>query len=87
MNSGRAIILLIVLIVFTAYLALGLVFHSKWSAELAKCNAALRKQGKLIEPAIFDTGVGLVFDVTFWPIYAMVNMYHDGTPFATPCTH
>jgi len=24
-------------------------------------------------------------DMTWWPVYAWANIYHDGTPFATPC--
>lgn len=87
MNTRRAIIPIIVLVAFTAHLALGFGFHFKWSAELAKCNAVLREQGEFVEPEIFNTSVGLVFNVTFWPIYVMANMYHDDTPFATPCTH
>ena len=86
-RNTRAVILLIVLAAFTAYLAVGLGFHLKWSAALAQCNAVLREEGEFVEPEIFDTGVGLVFNVTFWPIYVMANTYHDGTPFATPCTH
>lgn len=86
-DTKRAVILIIVLVSFTAYLAMGLVLHLKWSNELAKCNAVLREQGEFVEPEIFNTGIGLVFNVTFWPIYVMANMYHDGTPFATPCTH
>ncbi len=84
---NRKIVLLILTLVMIAYLALGLSFHSKWSAELAKCNATLREQGEFVEPEIFNTGVGIAFNVAFWPIYGMANMYHDGTPFATPCTH
>lgn len=87
MNTRRAIILIIVLIAFTSHLALGLGFHFKWSAELAKCNVILREQGEFVEPEIFNTGMGFLFNVTFWPIYVLANTYHDGTPFATPCTH
>ena len=87
MDTRRTVILKIVLVAFTLYLALGLSFHFQWSAELAKCNAILRQQGEFVEPEIFNTGVGFLFDVTFWPIYVLANTYHDGTPFATPCTH
>lgn len=87
MNTRRAVILIIILVAFSSYLALGLGFHFKWRAGLEKCNAVLREQGEFVEPEIFNTGVGFVFNVTFWPIYVLANMYHDGTPFATPCTH
>lgn len=83
-TDKRLIILSVILIV---YFALGLGFHLKWSDELTKCNEILREQGEFVEPEIFRTAVGFVFDITFWPVYSVANIYHDGTPFATPCTH
>ncbi len=31
--------------------------------------------------------LGLLFNMTNWPVYAWANIYHFGTPFATPCSH
>jgi hypothetical protein len=36
---------------------------------------------------MFRTAIGFTFNVTFWPVYSVANIYHDGTPFATRCTH
>lgn len=69
------------------YLAIGLTFHVKWKNDLDACREARRAQGEFVEPEIFGGVLGLVFDVTNWPVYAWANIYHDGTPFATPCTH
>ncbi len=84
MKSRYVIAFFVILIV---YFALGLGFHVKWTDELAKCNEVLREQGEFVEPEMFRTAIGLVFDVAFWPVYSVANIYHDGTPFATPCTH
>ena len=69
------------------YLALGLGFHFKWKSDLEECRALRRAQGEFVEPEVLGGVIGLAFDVTMWPVYAAANMYHDGTPFATPCTH
>lgn len=83
---NRKIVILLVLII-VVYSSLGLAFHLRWSDELTECSKALREQGEFVEPEIHSTVVGLIFDVVFWPIYSAANVYHDGTPFATPCTH
>jgi hypothetical protein len=44
-------------------------------------------QGEFAEPEVLGNALGLAFDVTWWPVYAAANIYHDGTPFATLCTH
>lgn len=75
------------LVFIFVYLGIGLGFHFKWSSELAICNEARRAQGESVEPEMFRTGLGLAFDVVYWPIYCVANIYHNGTGFATPCTH
>lgn len=80
-------LLLIVLIFILVYLALGLGFHFKWKSALETCREARVARGEFVEPEVFSGPLGLAFDVTFWPVYAEANLYHDGTPFATPCTH
>ncbi len=69
------------------YLALGLGFHFKWKSALEDCRELRRARGEFVEPEVLGGVIGLFFDVTFWPVYASANIYHDGTPFATPCTH
>jgi hypothetical protein len=69
------------------YLALGLGFHLKWTSALEECRAQRRARGEFVEPEVLGGVIGLLFDVTMWPVYASANVYHDGTPFATPCTH
>lgn len=80
-------ILLILLTLVLLYLAVGLGFHFKWRSALAACREARAARGEFVEPEVFSPLLGLAFDVTFWPVYAWANLYHDGTPFATPCTH
>jgi hypothetical protein len=75
------------LIFVSLYLGIGLAFHFQWESALSDCREALRAQGEFVEPEVFGGVLGLVFDVTYWPVYARANIYHDGTPFATPCTH
>jgi hypothetical protein len=77
----------VLLLVALVYLGLGLGFHLKWKGALAACREARMAQGEFVEPEVFGNVLGLAFDVTMWPVYARWNLYHDGTPFATPCTH
>ena len=69
------------------YLGIGFAFHLKWKSALTACRETRRAQGEFVEPEVFGGVLGLVLDVTNWPVYTWANMYHDGTPFATPCTH
>ncbi len=80
-------IFLALLILASLYLGIGLVFHFKWQSALVACREMRRAQEEFVEPEVFGGFIGLIFDVTNWPIYAWANIYHDGTPFATPCTH
>jgi len=75
------------LIPASMYLGIGFVFHFKWQSDLAACREMRRAQEEFVEPEVFGGFMGLIFDVTNWPIYAWANIYHYGTPFATPCTH
>jgi hypothetical protein len=79
--------LLILLITTLFYLGLGLGFHLAWKSALTACKEAKMARGEFVEPEVFGGILGLAFDVTFWPVYSWANIYHDGTPFATPCTH
>lgn len=81
------IILIVLLVVMLLYLGLGIGFHLKWKAALAACKEARIARGEFVEPEVFWGPLALAFNVTFWPIYAWANIYHNGTPFATPCTH
>ena len=77
-----------VLLIFAlVYLGLGLGFHIKWKSELADCREERIAQDEFVESEVFGNVLGLVFNLTFWPVYSAANIYHDGTPFATPCTH
>jgi hypothetical protein len=69
------------------YLGLGLGFHLKWQSALAACRQSRAARGEFVEPKVFAEPLALAFDVTFWPVYAAANLYHDGTPFASLCTH
>ncbi len=82
--SGAGRVFLVLLL---AYCCLGLGFHFKWQGELAACREARLARGEFVDPPVFGGIVALAFDVTFWPVYGWANLYHDGTPFATPCTH
>ena len=82
--ARAALIVLLVLVIL--YMTLGLAFHFKWQSALAACRETRRAQGEFVEPEVFGGALGLLFDVTYWPVYAWANIYHDGTPFATPCT-
>jgi hypothetical protein len=77
----------VLLIVALIYPGLGLGFHFKWKSVQGACREARMAQGEFVEPEVFGGALGLAFDVTYWPVYAAANVYHDGTPFATPCTH
>lgn len=77
----------IALLVVILYAALGVGFHWKWTTEVEACRDLRRIRGEFVEPGVFTGPIGLAFDVVFWPVYSVANIYHDGTPFATPCTH
>ncbi len=74
------------LILVVIYLGTGLAFHLKWKSALKACSEMRRAQGEFVEPEMSPV-LGIFFDVTWWPVYAWANIYQDGTPFATPCTH
>jgi len=74
-------------IVAIFYLGAGLAFHLKWQSAQEACREMRRARGEFVEPEVLGGVLGLLFDVTNWPIYAWANMYHFGTPFATPCDH
>ena len=76
---------LILWVLIFVYLGIGLGFHCTWKSELAACREARMARGEFVEPEVFWAPLALAFDVTFWPVYAWANIYHDGTPFATPC--
>lgn len=77
---GLALLLLIL-----AYLGLGLAFHVAWERAQEACREARLARGEFVEPEVFGGALGLAFDMTWWPVYAWANVYHFGTPFATPC--
>ncbi len=77
----------LLLIFVLIYLGIGLGFHFKWSSAAEACRETRRVQGAFVEPEVFGGIVGLAFTVVFWPIYSAANVFHDGTPFATPCSH
>jgi hypothetical protein len=80
--------LLLILLIFTLlYIGIGLGFHFKWKSALSDCREAQMARGEFVEPEVFGNALGLAFDVIFWPVYSRTNIYHDGTLFATPCTH
>lgn len=78
---------LAVLVVVLVYVAVGLGFHFMWKSELDACRQERMARGEFVEPEVFWAPLALAFDVTYWPVYAWANIYHDGTPFASPCTH
>ncbi|MDQ7030507.1 MAG: hypothetical protein Q9O62_12370 [Ardenticatenia bacterium] len=63
-----------------------MVFHVGWTHALDTCRAVRIARGEFVEPE-WSPVVAFVFNVSFWPVYAAANGYHNGTPFATPCTH
>lgn len=83
--ARKILITCLVLVLF--YVGIGLAFHIRWKSELNACREMRQAQGDFVEPEVFGGALGLVFDVTNWPVYAWANLFHDGTPFATPCSH
>ncbi|MGQ9458630.1 MAG: hypothetical protein ACUVXH_09430 [Anaerolineae bacterium] len=82
----RKVATVLLLIVFL-YTILGLAFHVAWTRAQATCREARAARGEFVEPEVFGGALGLFFDVTWWPVYAWANVYHFGTPLATPCDH
>ena len=77
-----------VLLVFALiYLGLGFGFHFKWKSALDACREERMAQGEFVDPEVFGNALGVIFDVTYWPVYSRANIYHFGTPLATPCSH
>lgn len=76
----------ILLVAVALYVGGGVAFHVGWTHALEACRALRAARGEFVEPA-WPQGVTFAFNVSFWPVYAAANVYHDGTPFATPCTH
>ncbi|MGB9888518.1 MAG: hypothetical protein ACPLTQ_02480 [Anaerolineae bacterium] len=77
----------VLLVLVGLYLLLGLGFHIGWEQAQEVCRAERAAQGEFVEPPVFWWPIRLAFTVINWPIYAWWNYYHDGTIFATPCTH
>lgn len=84
MKTRKLVAVLLVLVLI--YLGLGLGFHLMWKHAQDVCRAERMAQGEFVEPKVFPV-LGILFDMTYWPVYAMANLYHFGTPFATPCDH
>ena len=80
-------LLLLFLAIALIYLTIGLGFHFAWNSALEACREARMARGEFVEPQVFGGIVGMVFDMTSWPFYVRANIYHWGTPFATPCDH
>ncbi|MGC8838966.1 MAG: hypothetical protein ACP5UM_11175 [Anaerolineae bacterium] len=76
---------LALLLLLLVYLGLGLAFHVAWKSAQEACREARLARREFVEPEVFVGVLGLAFDVTWWPVYAWANVYHYGTPFATPC--
>lgn len=72
---------------FCLYFLLGLGFHIGWKGAREACRAQMAARGEFVEPEVLVEPIALAFDLTWWPVYAWANYYHDGTIFATPCTH
>lgn len=88
MRRKRAIhkMLTIGLVLILVYLGIGLAFHLGWKQAQDSCRVERLAQGEFVEPEVFPL-LGVFFDMTWWPVYVAADLYHDGTPFATPCTH
>lgn len=84
MTSHHQVLLVFALCVFI-YLTIGLGFHIGWKQALNECRQAQLARGEFVEPEVFTGIVALLFDMTYWPLYAWANVYHFGTVFATPC--
>ena len=80
-------LLWILLALMGLYLLLGLGFYVGWKNARQACRAEMAARGEFVEPEVFAGPLGLLFTLTNWPVYAWANHYHDGTIFATPCTH
>lgn len=80
-------ILIALAILGVLYLGTGLAFHFLWKSARDACREIRIARGEFVEPEVFGGVLTLAFTATNWPVYAWANMYHDGTPFATPCTH
>ncbi|GAB4403943.1 MAG: hypothetical protein Kow00123_15450 [Anaerolineales bacterium] len=76
--------LLVLAILLLLYAALGVAFHVAWKGAQAACREAQAARGEFVEPEVFG-GLGLMFDVTFWPVYAYWNTYHFGSPLGRQC--
>jgi hypothetical protein len=75
------------LVFMLVYVFLGIGFHITWKSALDACREERTARGEFVEPEVFGNALGVIFDVTFWPLYSWANLTHFGTPFSTPCTH
>ncbi|MCX8025176.1 MAG: hypothetical protein N3A60_08240 [Thermanaerothrix sp.] len=76
----------LLILVVAIYIGMGLVFHLGWETAQAQCRQIQASRGASVEPPVFAWPLRLVFNLTYWPVYAWANSYHDGVLFATPCT-
>lgn len=86
MRRIASIFLLALLVSTLLYLAIGLGFHFAWKSALEACRQTRAASGEFVEPEMFSGGLGLLFDISFWPVYSWANTYHFGSPFSTPCS-
>jgi hypothetical protein len=84
LTLGRRLLLAAALLLFL-YAALGVAFHVAWKGAQAACREAPAARGEFVEPEAFGGGLALMFDVTFWPVYAYWNTYHFGSPLGRQC--
>jgi len=61
---------------------IGPAFHARWQRTLRVCRRAQSVEEAFVEPE-WSPLLTAAVDITFWPVYAWANGYHNGRVFAT----
>ncbi len=81
MKKKISVILLLLIIL---YLSIGVWFHIQENRYWNLCREERLKRGEFVEPEVYPV-IGVLFDVSYWPVYMLANKYNFGSIFGRKC--
>ncbi len=81
MKRKVSVILLLFIIL---YLSVGVWFHIQEKHYWNLCNKERLEKGEFVEPEVYPV-IGVLFDVSYWPVYMWANKYNFGSIFGRKC--
>ena len=80
----RKKVALVLLLLVVLYLSVGVWFHVQEKRHWNACREQRIAKGEFVEPEMYPV-LGVVFDMTYWPVYMWANKYNFGSVFGKEC--